>query len=376
MWKCPKCETINNGEVCIVCGEAKTEPQNYTEVIHSEVYEGLNKAKKSTYPVASPESCNSDTPTVKPYNVAVAPVPPTEPTPTKSRKALWITITVILCLAIIIPALYIGILYNNACKALNNGDYDSARRDFSKISFVGDIGDMLDECDYKEALALLENNEVEAARKLFKKTPNYKNAEEMLLECDYAYAVNQMNEGNAISAYNVFNDLGGYRDSARQAETAKEQIYYQGVDKYRLGDCISSKECFEISRDIGNEDDYLLLIEAKTTGLKKVSDLYPLIGFEDTEEILLSDDYIEAFMFGKWESYTDYYIEYYKSGGEYKSRYNLPGSDLKNYKLMKGGHYESESNSNWAKQWTFEIIMEDAIRVKCYNGNTYTLYRT
>ena len=73
-------------------------------------------------------------------------------------------------------------------------------------------------------------------------------------------------------------------------------MYKKGVELYRSDDYSEAKQYSEKSVDYDREEDYLKLIDAHQGNLSDITELYHLVDFEDTNEILLDDDNIFEFL--------------------------------------------------------------------------------
>ena len=92
MWKCPNCETMNEGVVCVICGE--TVPKSYLKKIEKAAKKEAKKAKKlnaaqSGLKISNYKDTGANDASQKP----------------KSGKKKWIIITAIICLVAIIGTL-------------------------------------------------------------------------------------------------------------------------------------------------------------------------------------------------------------------------------------------------------------------------------
>lgn len=279
--------------------------------------------------------------------------------------------------------------YAEAGALLEEGNTDAARALLERLGDYKDSKDLLMQCDYETAYALLADGEFEDAKKKFLEIVDYADSEDMVNECDYQIALSYKNEGDLLTAYNEFSALYGYKDSENIKNSLKSDIYRKGTEFYRCGDYSLAKSYFDISDNAGRESDYRTLISAHD-GNASVYELKSLIGFEDTNTLLLSDKYIYSFLKGTWRTgssnsyyynrysyYSSYrYIQYYDSGSGTRCSYNLPVTGGDYYKLSDGIHYTGSDSSGWHKEWKFEIINENKVRVYCYkDDSSYILER-
>ncbi len=353
MWKCQNCETLNDGEFCIICGESKATSEAISESVKSME---INEVETDNY--------------IDHDNTYLE----------KNSLKRQIAIDILIAIAVMIGIVFFCIsnIYATAYNQLNNGDYASARAGFENITFYKDANDLLVECDYQEAISLLENGEAQSAKQIFTNISYYKDSSDMKKQCDYTTASWEMYNGDLLSAFDIFTELDDYGDSETQLEATKQLIYDKGVELYKADNYSEAKEYFDKSQNKGRETDYRTLINAHVNHLDDISALYNLIGFEDTTEILSSDKYIDKFLLDRWQDYSGNFIEYYKSNNEdvTSAKWNLPWTGGKYYKLENGIHLHGDDENGWTKQWSCKIISGSSVNVYCYkDGRTYTLNR-
>lgn len=168
----------------------------------------------------------------------------------KRKKTIIITIAaVVSLLAICSFVLFYGIpnaRYQEACEALDNGDYDEAYYLFWDLGNFKDSEVMVQECLYQEATAALNNQEFEEAHELFIYLGDYSNSAEMALETRYQQAVALMNSQKLDDAIQMFSVLGNYSDSSTQILEAKyrKADHYQNAKKY--------KEAYQLYVELGD----------------------------------------------------------------------------------------------------------------------------
>jgi len=283
------------------------------------------------------------------------------------------------CFTNIIPNMLDEQSYQQAITMMSNKQYEDAISKFEAIDFYKDSKDKIVECKYGQATTLLEENEPQKAKTIFKQLKDYRDSSDLVIECDYKTALNYKTDGELLKAYNEFTKLSDYKDSEEQLDKLKSPLYKKGVELYQSDDYSEAKQYFEKSVDYDREEDYLKLIDAHQGNLDNIKELYYLIDFEDTKEILLDDDNIFDFLMGSWsDAYGDHSLKYERrSATSTHCTYDLPSSSYGDYyKLEDGCHYKGSDSTSWNKQWSFEIIDVNTIEVYCYqNYSTYTLYR-
>lgn len=304
----------------------------------------------------------------------------------KSKK--WAVISVV-AVIVVLAGGFFGFMeyqYGKGLDAFKHKKFDEAKSTFSGISFYRDSKQMIDECGYEEACKMLEDGKGAEAKELFKQLGAYKDSDLKLRECDYVLAMEHFESENLIEAYNYLEPLveTQYEDSEEQMKDLVSALYESGVEKYKNEEYEASKECFEKYEDgsklVGltvdfNYKSYQKLNEACLTTLKDVTELYDLMYFENTKEILLSDKYIRSFLMGKWLAEDNNSIEFVEENGGVKNVCTLPFEPGEKYKLSNGVQYHGNDN-NWIRGLKYRIIHENQIEVYCYkNEKTYVMYR-
>lgn len=343
MWKCENCETLNEDKFCVVCGAEKPEEKRQEFPKRCEkVYQNFEEKNENE----------------------------------KGKKTVFVVLAIIIGI-ILVACVATECAYAGAQSMIDKGNYGEARHVLNWIFFYKDSPELLIECDCMEARFEMSVGETEKAKAILSGISDRKDVEELLLECDYQKALNQKSQGELIEAFDLFATLGGYSDSENQWRELKALIYEQGVYLYQIGGYVVARQYLEKSVDFGREGDYLRLIPAHITTISDVTAIYDLIGFEDTNDLLLSDKYIDEFMLGRWEDYEGNFVEYYKNNqGDLQSNYNLPWTEGKYYELKEGVHFNGSDEVGWTKQWSYRIVTADKIEVYCYkDGKTYMLYR-
>lgn len=231
MWKCPKCETINDSEICVICGEPK--------------------------PLPVPE------PTYKVVPVPKRPPEPPRPAvaPVKKRRS-GLKVVLVLCavavLAVSATVLSLEYMRMKALNALNFTKYDKAISYASKISFYRDAKDIWDRAVYEKAKDLIYDGEYDEAIEELLKIPDHEDSETLQI---YAKAEKEYERENFIAAYYDFLEISDYGDVPEILEELKEEMYYEGVNLYDNGYYGDASEYFEIlaEEDYKDSDYYLYM---------------------------------------------------------------------------------------------------------------------
>ncbi len=87
MWKCNVCETVNNGDICVVCGETRANSE---------------RATPPPPPPVTPTPTRVGPAMYEPITPPTPPMPPMPPTSAKPSKAPVVVLFIILLLAVVI----------------------------------------------------------------------------------------------------------------------------------------------------------------------------------------------------------------------------------------------------------------------------------
>lgn len=74
--------------------------------------------------------------------------------------------------------------YNGAKELLKNGDYDRAKSEFTELGDYQDSKDMINECDYQNAINLREKGSYEESRSRFQEMGDYKDSKDQIYLCN------------------------------------------------------------------------------------------------------------------------------------------------------------------------------------------------
>jgi len=198
----------------------------------------------------------------------------------------------------------------------------------------------------------------------------------------YRWALYYIDSKEYVTAYNLLSGLSGYSDSEAILSKLKDTIYNDAIQKYRAGQYNKAEPEFNICCGYQDSASYLILISAQkplnTDILDKSFDfdkLFSLIGFEDTDQIILNNSEIaEEFLRGTWRTARS---TYFKMDSNFYTNCNFPGGPSGDYYFIEAGIYSVGNDESSATQYLrFTILDKDTISVYCYyNGETYTMYR-
>ena len=184
-------------------------------------------------------------------------------------------------------------LYQKAVSLMNSGAYTEAAKEFDRIPNYSDSKKQAQYCRneaaYLEANSLLESGNYEEASKLFSDIIDYKDSKDHNNESRYLLANRLFEEGKYHEAYDTFQLVTSYKDSK---DRAAEAGYLYGLERFEAKDYQEAMWVFyriknyKDSAERHTEAQYLYAIELTEQGdWKKASDLFGVLGdYEDSEK--------------------------------------------------------------------------------------------
>lgn len=145
--------------------------------------------------------------------------------------------------------------YLAAIQMFENGQFEEAAEEFSKLSYYKDslayllkIKITLENCnsDYMYALELRDNCQYQDAISVFENLGDFKDSEERIYEIkelEYLDAIKLFDEKNYEQAFIYFSNLEDYKDSKERAESSRQKMdendinevpYQEAYENYRL----------------------------------------------------------------------------------------------------------------------------------------------
>ena len=285
----------------------------------------------NNHPVYIPPS---QMPTTQPLPTEALPVQPlpADPKP-KRKKGKGGLIAILVASVVLIAALVCGAVfyviphynYESACKALENGEYDSARQMFLDLDGYKDSAELADkalyqkaedalkngryneacqifagldyddskkmvaESKYQQANAALNNGDYDTAIQIFENIVDYRDSCQMIVECNYRKACAMLNDGYYNDAIALFEEFPDYEDSEDKIMEAKYQQACAMLDKGFYDDAIALFDEIPYYKDSGD------------MGLEAT--------YQKGCEYLDQRDYVAAVDIFK-------YMGYYKDGGD------------------------------------------------------------
>jgi|GEM_PF-5820162 len=354
MWRCLNCETINEGEVCTVCGEKPPTPEQLEAIRREELAAQAAREAREAHMTPPPlRPTRTSTPTApKPAYRSASDAPVFRDrydeemmgvAPVKEKKSGF-KMGAVVAVAAVVIAIFVIVAMNITSSNNKQSRYD-------------------------QAYSLMVDGDYEQAKDIFEELGDYRDSSSMVNECDVRRAEQYVYDGDYIEAYNLYQEMG----ETFKAEEVVERIYDEAVYQYGMGNYTEAEEYFGYTSGMGNTEDYLTLIDGQN-GRASYYELEELIGFEDASEIIMERYYFD-FLKGNWETYSDDYIRFTLEEGTQWCRYNIPNYDGGSWKIEDSIHYIGE-NGSWNRAWSYKIVNEDTINVyNYYNSNTYYFYR-
>ena len=357
MWKCPNCETVNEGRVCVICGEAM--PVYKPKVI---------EPRRIDNEMIIKDELKTPSLTYKKRKGS------------KTRTALYIVIITICLLILSAIALIVmqQAIYNDALSLKNNGEYESAIKKCELISrFNPNAEELIKEAKYSLADEYQNNQQFDEALKTLHGIESY--ADAGILE-QYIEAKKGYYNGEYLYALKISSKMPPFRDISEITRQLTENAYNTGVNLYHSSDHSSACDYFEFLSQSNYKDakKYYTLCMAHLKGSSAVSlsELYSLLGFEDAGLLVLDDSYILDYLEGKWSSRNGDTLEFNKSGtdGTIWCTTNLP-FDTGKWSIRDRTHYVAVAGND-IQQGIYEAVSQNQIKLYCTkNGRTYVLYR-
>ena len=185
--------------------------------------------------------------------------------------------------------------------AANNEDYDTALEYYGKLPATTDVQAKQTTATqgkiYQQACKALESGDLETAYKLFLSAKDHKDAEQQAEKLGkYQEAAQLLTEGKYFEARMAFAGLEGFLDSAEQLEQCNQALYIEATDLLEQGKTAEAYEAFESISDYSDsgeivakmDSDYQTAIEHIENGerLKAEAILVHLTGWRDVDSRL------------------------------------------------------------------------------------------
>ena len=173
----------------------------------------------------------------------------------RRKKAIWITLAVILLLAIAVELISTNVIipagkYNDAMTLMEEGQYEKAITVFEALNGYRDSTDRIADChtaildkEYDDAVALMRAEQYEGAIAAFDVLDGYKDSTDKIADCriaildekfgeKYDEAITFMEEGKYEEAITAFEAMDGYKDSTDKIAECRMAIMAILDEKY------------------------------------------------------------------------------------------------------------------------------------------------
>jgi len=295
--------------------------------------------------------------------------------------------------------------YEKAFSLLEEDSYFKSRKLFKSLEDYKRSETMVNEVTYAKGRDSMKREEYDIAISAFRslKTIEFKDASELLTKAHHTKGVSLYNEENLIGAYTAFSEIPEYLDTSQKLDDLEVEIYNLAVKQYKYKtekDVKYAKSLFEAIETYKDSEKYLTLIlatqcndsdvayqkERTYDGYEIYTNLIVLLDFENTPDILMGDTWISYYLEGYWTNGNAYFSLYeYEENVEYNKgkilKYfntitNIPMNQGKYYDIRSGVFYLGSDEDGWEKQFSFDYVNYNTIKVYCYkNKTTYTLNR-
>lgn len=277
--------------------------------------------------------------------------------------------------------------YQEGLYLLDAHDFNKSREIFKSLGEYKDSKTMLLEVDYQESLYYLNQKEFNKAEECFKALAGkkYRDAETQVKEVNYQWAKSYFESEFYEAALSRIKSVDGYKDSTDLRHKMTDSIYNKGIDAYRNSDNFTAKKYFQLVDSYKNSDSYLLLVEAKSTGLYQLSDyqqtktlfnrLKQIETLEDAKEIMVNDVFIWLMLEGYWKDGSNYISLKHKEKDEWELSNSLPYIDGKYFNLENSSVLFGSVEKGWKRAFDLSFISDYELVLFCAKNNR-TYYMT
>lgn len=271
--------------------------------------------------------------------------------------------------------------YRKAGMLADQKNYTEAISIYKEIEEFKDSDPLIDDTMFRKASYLISIGDFESAKDILIELSDnkYIDADSKLKELYYTWGCYLLDdEQKILQAYDKFNLAGDYEDAEQIIPELKDYIYYSAIDDYHSDSYFLAKKKFEKIEYYLDSNMYLILIQAHQTSVYDfdASALWPMIGFEDASELIMSNDYFaQSFLLGRWKGDSRYFIM--KEDGHIS--YDIPWFNYGDYYTIEDGKilkYKEETPEITKTLFEIIIIDQNCIQITSYeNYETYILYR-
>lgn len=236
---------------------------------------------------------------------------------------------------------------------------------------------------YRKGISAMESKAYSLAKEYFDRTiiaPSYFSSS---YRNEYAYVQAQLlyENGHYIEAVKIiedFKDIEDINGSKEFISSAKNKVYTEAVKEYEEKDYREAKRLFGILGSYLRSEDYILLIEAHNNPLDYYDELVNVIGFEDTNTLLVQNsDVAEKFLKGIWKENQSAHPYYFTMKIDGSIEYNIPCNIYGDkYYIENGVVYIGVNDASAKKAFRIYIEDEDTIIIYSFeNSKSYKLHK-
>ncbi len=268
--------------------------------------------------------------------------------------------------------------YRKAAQLANQNTYDQAIDIYKQLSSYKDSDKLINDTVFRKACYLIETSNFDESLELLRNLSedNYPEAKEKISELYYVWGNSLLSGEEYLKAYDKLVLAGDYLDSKQIILELTDYIYNAAIDFYHKAQYDKATRWFAKTEGYLVTDSFLTLIKAHNKELNIYDELYSLIGFEDANELIMSNHvFVQKFLLGTWRGDSRYFKM--KENGQIS--YDIPWIKYGDYYRIENGIILifKESTPNTTKNlYRVTIINENCIQIFAYkNSRTYTLYR-
>jgi hypothetical protein len=300
-------------------------------------------------------------------------------------------------------------LYQKAAFNAGEGRYDDAVALYAELGDYKDSADLVKETKYQKAASLADSDQYDDSIALYQELGDYKNSaglvsdtisrkgyyligqknyseamavfeslkdknyagyDEIIVDANYQCVVSLIADKNFVAAYDYIYKpaMAGYKDASELLIKIKDEIYKQAKDYYHSQYYELAKTYFTKLNSYKDSNKYLELCNFLSKDIDDLTQvylmmsIYPLIGFDNTAELLVSNQlYGELFLKGTWSG-GGHYFKIKKDGTlEHDLFYYSDGY----YRIENGYFYTVDKDGN---------ILDTEWKITVHSENTVTIY--
>ena len=200
--------------------------------------------------------------------------------------------------------------YRKAAKLANDNNFDGAVEIYKQIKDYKDSKDLINDTTFRKANYLINQSNFKDALEILNGLFDfqYPTAHEKINELYYIWGNSLIEKEEYLEAYNKFKLAGDYEDASTIINDLKEVIYFTAIDMYHTQQYSKAKDWLSSIGNYQQSNSYITLCEAHLNEYITYETLESLIGFEDTNELIISNSYFSyEFLTGRWRGDSKYF---------------------------------------------------------------------